>query len=150
MGESLELRKSERRSHEWMRNFIEIPWNADRMMAANGFVRAWMPRSNREDVCMAGQPNILWILTTQWRAMATGYTGDANARTPWLDGLASEAVDFSQATTPHPLGPQARAALLTGKLCPENGVRGYWDALPANARTVAHALNNRGYATAHV
>ena len=97
---------------------------------------------------MAGQPNILWILTTQWRAMATGYTGDVNARTPWLDGLASEAVDFSQATTPHPLGPQARAALLTGKLCPENGVRGYWDALPATARTVAHALNDRGYATA--
>ncbi len=97
---------------------------------------------------MSSQPNILWILTTQWRGMATGYAGDANARTPWLDGLASEAVDFSQATTPHPLGPQARAALLTGKLCPENGVRGYWEALPANARTVAHALNDRGYATA--
>jgi arylsulfatase A-like enzyme len=80
--------------------------------------------------------------------MATGYAGDANARTPWLDGLAAEAVDFTQATTPHPLGPQARAALLTGKLCPENGVRGYWDALPAGGRTIAHALNDRGYATA--
>jgi len=97
---------------------------------------------------MAGQPNILWIVTTQLRAMATGYAGDANARTPWLDGLASEAVDYTQATTPHPLGPQARAALLTGKLCPENGVKGYWDALPTGARTVAHALNDRGYATA--
>ncbi len=43
--------------------------------------------------------------------MATGYAGDANARTPWLDGLASEAVNFTQAVTPHPLGPQARAAL---------------------------------------
>lgn len=80
--------------------------------------------------------------------MATGYAGDANARTPWLDGLASEAVNYTQAVTPHPLGPQARAALLTGKLCPENGVSGYWDALPVNARTVAHALKDRGYATA--
>lgn len=97
---------------------------------------------------MAGQPNILWILTTQWRAQATGYAGDANARTPWLDGLASEAVNYTQAVTPHPLGPQARAALLTGKLCPENGVSGYWDALPTSARTVAHALKDRGYATA--
>jgi len=147
---------------------------------------------------MAGQPNILWIVTTQLRAMATGYAGDANARTPWLDGLASEAVDYLQATTPHPLGPQARAALLTGKLCPENGVKGYWDPLPVYegkvergprtrsnpsgllrqgyearggrvppqdrssgagqslhgvqapplGRTVAHALNDRGYATA--
>ena len=106
---------------------------------------------------MADQPNILWIVTTQWRAQATGYAGDANARTPWLDGLASEAVNFTQAVTPHPLGPQARAALLTGKLCPENGVSGYWDPLPtyepgsatpATGRTVAHALKDRGYATA--
>lgn len=94
------------------------------------------------------QPNILWIVTTQWRAMATGYAGDVNARTPWLDGLASEAVNYTQAVTPHPLGPQARAALLTGKLCPENGVKGYWDALPKEARTMAHALKDRGYSTA--
>jgi arylsulfatase A-like enzyme len=97
---------------------------------------------------MARQPNILWILTTQWRAQATGYAGDPNARTPWLDGLASEATNYTQAVTPHPLGPQARAALLTGKLCPENGVSDYWDPLPADARTVAHALKDRGYVTA--
>ena len=111
---------------------------------------------------MAAQPNILWIVTTQWRAAATGYAGDGNARTPWLDGLASEAVNYTQAVTPHPFGPQARAALLTGKLCPENGVSDYWDPLPiydeqqnpsggrgpALGRTVAHALRDRGYATA--
>jgi arylsulfatase A-like enzyme len=94
------------------------------------------------------RPNILWILTTQWRASATGYAGDPNAQTPWLDGLASEAVNYLQAVTPHPLGPQARAALLTGKLSPENGVNDYWDPLPVEARTVAHALRDRGYATA--
>ncbi len=97
---------------------------------------------------MPTRPNILWILTTQWRASATGYAGDPNARTPWLDGLASEAVNYAQAVTPHPLGPQARAALLTGKLSPENGVSDYWDPLPTDARTVAHALRDRGYATA--
>lgn len=97
---------------------------------------------------MPGRPNILWIVTTQWRAQATGYAGDPNARTPWLDGLASESIDYTQAVSPHPLGPQARAALLTGKLCPENGVSDYWDPLPDKARTVAHALQKRGYATA--
>jgi arylsulfatase A-like enzyme len=97
---------------------------------------------------MSSQPHILWIVTTQWRASATGYQDDYNARTPWLDGLASEAIDYRQAVTPHPLGPQARAALLTGKLCPDNGVRDYWDPLPADARTIAHALNDRGYSTA--
>lgn len=79
---------------------------------------------------MPARPNILWILTTQWRAQATGYAGDVNALTPWLDGLASESVNYTQAVTPHPMGPQARAALLTGQLCPGNGVSGYWDALP--------------------
>ncbi|HVZ64763.1 MAG TPA: sulfatase-like hydrolase/transferase [Lacunisphaera sp.] len=114
---------------------------------------------------MAGQPNILWIVTTQWRAMATGYADDPNARTPWLDGLASESIDYTQAVTPHPLGPQARAALLTGRLCPENGVSDYWDPLPIYlpeaegeagdgpkppprlGRTIAHALHDRGYVT---
>jgi len=97
---------------------------------------------------MARPPNILWIVTTQWRAQATGYAGDANARTPWLDGLAADARDYTQAVTPHPLGPQARAALLTGQLPAESGVRGYWDPLPAATRTVAHALGDRGYSTA--
>ncbi|MBI2517428.1 MAG: sulfatase-like hydrolase/transferase [Opitutae bacterium] len=114
---------------------------------------------------MPSPPNILWIVTTQWRAQACGYAGDPNARTPWLDGLASEAVDYTQAVTPHPLGPQARAALLTGQHCPENGVSDYHDPLPIYwtgatgasggpsgpalplGRTVAHALRDRGYAT---
>src|SRR5208283_2194078 len=66
-------------------------------------------------------PNILWIVTTQWRAQAAGYAGDPNARTPFLDALARESVDFTQAVTPHPFGPFARAAMLTGMPSPENG-----------------------------
>lgn len=93
-------------------------------------------------------PNILWILTTQWRAAACGYAGDPNARTPQLDRLAAESVNFAQAVTPHPFGPFARAALLTGVPSPENGVRDYFDPLPVEARTVAHELGARGYATA--
>lgn len=93
-------------------------------------------------------PNILWLVTTQWRAQACGYAGDANARTPHLDALAAAAVNYTQAITPHPFGPFARAALLTGVPSPANGVVDYYDPLPAHARTVAHALQARGYATA--
>jgi arylsulfatase A-like enzyme len=93
-------------------------------------------------------PNILWIVTTQWRAQACGYAGDPNARTPCLDAFAAESLDFTQAVTPHPFGPFARAAMLTGVLSPENGVRDYFDPLPADARTLAHTLGGRGYATA--
>ncbi len=93
-------------------------------------------------------PNILWILTTQWRAQACGYSGDPNVRTPHLDALAAEAVNFTQAVTPHPFGPFARAALLTGVPSPENGVRDYFDPLPESSRTIAHAMHARGYFTA--
>jgi arylsulfatase A-like enzyme len=95
-----------------------------------------------------GRPNILWIVATQWRATACGYAGDANARTPHLDALAAQGVDYAQAVTPHPFGPFARAALLTGLPSPANGVRDYFDPLPADARTIAHEMTARGYATA--
>jgi arylsulfatase A-like enzyme len=97
---------------------------------------------------MPRSPNILWIVTTQWRAAACGYAGDPNARTPHLDALAAQSVNYAQAVTPHPFGPFARAAMLTGTPSPENGVRDYFDPLPTSARTIAHALRARGYATA--
>lgn len=93
-------------------------------------------------------PDILWIVTTQWRADATGYAGNAQARTPRLDAFAKEAVNFDQAVTPHPFGPFARAALLTGVGSPRNGVRDYFDVLPPDRRTVAQMLRERGYLTA--
>jgi arylsulfatase A-like enzyme len=97
---------------------------------------------------MEHSPNILWIVTTQWRAQSTGFSGDANARTPSLDRLAAQSVNYTQAVTPHPFGPFARAALLTGRLSPENGVADYFDSLPAGTRTIAHDLAERGYRTA--
>lgn len=93
-------------------------------------------------------PDILWVVATQWRAQATGYAGDLNARTPSLDALAAQSVNFTQAVTPHPFGPFARAALLTGVLSPENGVWDYFDPLPVESRTIAHELIGRGYQTA--
>ena len=97
---------------------------------------------------MPSSPDILWIVTTQWRAQATGYAGDVNAHTPSLDALAANSVNYTQAVTPHPFGPFARAAMLTGVLSPENGVRDYFDPLPIMSRTIAHGLGQRGYRTA--
>ena len=96
----------------------------------------------------APRPNILWIVTTQWRGQACGFAGDANARTPHLDGFAGRSVVFDQAFSNHPFGPFARALLLSGRFSPANGVRDYWDPLPRDARTVAHHLGAAGYRTA--
>jgi len=109
---------------------------------------------------MKARPDILWIVTTQWRAQACGYAGDPNARTPHLDALAAQSINYTQAVTPHPFGPFARAALLTGVPSPANGLRGYFDPLPRYVpgavavaggkppgRTIAHELGERGYDT---
>jgi arylsulfatase A-like enzyme len=93
-------------------------------------------------------PNILWVVTTQWRAQAFGFAGDPNARTPRLDALAAESLNFDQAVTPHPFGPFARAAMLTGIPSPCNGVRDYFDPLPGGSPTLAVELSARGYSTA--
>ncbi len=93
-------------------------------------------------------PNLLWIVTTQWRAQACGYAGDSQARTPFMDALAAQSVSYTAAVTPHPFGPFARAAMLTGVESPQNGVRGYFDPLPPGSRTIAHDLAEQGYATA--
>jgi arylsulfatase A-like enzyme len=106
------------------------------------------PEPKTRNAGPVGPPGILWLVTTQWRASATGYAGDPNARTPHLDALAAASVNYAQAVTPHPFGPFARAALLTGVPAPANGVRDYFDPLPARARTIAHRLEARGYATA--
>jgi arylsulfatase A-like enzyme len=97
---------------------------------------------------MDARPDIVWVVTTQWRGQATRYAGDVNARTPFLDRLASQAINYTQAVTPHPFGPFARAALLTGATSPENGVKDYFDPLPREARTIAHELKDAGYSTA--
>lgn len=96
---------------------------------------------------MSRPPNILWLVTTQWRAQATGAAGDPNARTPHFDALAATGRHYRQAVTPHPFGPWARAALLTGVPSPQNGIRDYFDPLPPSTRTVAHTLGLRGYRT---
>ncbi|MBT5901110.1 MAG: sulfatase-like hydrolase/transferase [Opitutaceae bacterium] len=93
--------------------------------------------------------SILWVVTTQWRGQAWSGGGDRNASTPELAALAARGTHYNQATTPHPFGPFARAALLTGTPSPENGVKDYYDPLPPAARTIAHDLGEAGYRTAH-
>ena len=93
-------------------------------------------------------PNVVVVMTTQWRAQSTGFAGDGNAVTPCLDALAEESIDFFQAVTPHPFGVFARAAFLTGTACPSNGIRDYYDSLSKDSRTIAHCFGEQGYDTA--
>lgn len=97
---------------------------------------------------MPARPDIVWIVTTQWRAQSLGCNGDRDVHTPNIDAFAGRSINYVQAVTPHPFGPFARAALLTGIPSPTNGVIDYHDPLPRSAHTIAHELGAAGYDTA--
>ena len=59
------------------------------------------------------RPNVIFILTDQWRASAFGYAGDPNVKTPQIDRFANEAVNFTNAVSVCPVCTPARASLLT-------------------------------------
>jgi arylsulfatase A-like enzyme len=95
------------------------------------------------------RPDILWIVTTQWRGQACGFAGDPNARTPALDAFARQAVVYEQAFSNHPFGPFAPRHPAHRQALSNNGVADYWDPLPREADTIARRLASAGYATAY-
>jgi len=93
------------------------------------------------------RPDIVVVLTSQCRAGALGYAGDVNASTPCLDAMAEAAIDLREAVTPHPFGVFARAALLTGRRSPGNGLADYFDSLPEGPCAWAEAFGRLDYFT---
>jgi arylsulfatase A-like enzyme len=93
------------------------------------------------------KPNVLWILTDQMRAQATGYNGDPNVRTPHLDRLAVEGVNFTHAVSGTPLCSPFRGSLITGKYPHRSSVPGLNSPFDPSMPTVAHAFREHGYQT---
>src|SRR5512137_2209026 len=61
------------------------------------------------------KPNIVFVLTDQWRAQAFGYTGDPNVKTPCIDALAARSINFVNTVSVSPVCTPYRASLLTGR-----------------------------------
>ncbi|MDP4284208.1 MAG: sulfatase, partial [Bacteroidota bacterium] len=45
------------------------------------------------------KPNVLILHADEWRAQATGYSGDKNVKTPNLDKLAATSANFTLAVS---------------------------------------------------
>jgi len=60
-------------------------------------------------------PNVVFVLTDQWRAQAFGFAGDPNVKTPHLDRLAGQSLRFMNAIAGVPVCCPTRASLLTGQ-----------------------------------
>jgi len=106
-------------------------------------------------------PNIVFILADDLGYAELGCYGQTLIKTPNIDSLAREGMRFTQYYSGHPVCAPSRCALLTGFHSGHGAVRdnkeiGEWKSwqgqwpLPADTRTVAHILKERGYATACV
>jgi arylsulfatase A-like enzyme len=95
------------------------------------------------------KPNIVYILTDQWRGSALGYAGNPDVKTPNLDAFAKESVNFTNAVSVTPVCTPHRAALLTGKFPTTTGMFVNDIYLPAEEVTMAELFKEAGYNTAY-
>ena len=98
----------------------------------------------------APKPNVIYILTDQWRASAFGYTGDPNVKTPHIDRLAEEAVSFANAVSVTPVCTPHRASLLTGRYPTTTGMFLNDIYLPNQELCMAEIFKEAGYQTGYL
>ena len=96
------------------------------------------------------KPNLVFIFADQWRAGATGYAGNRDVRTPNLDKLAKESVNFANAVSGCPVCSPYRASLMTGRYPLTNGVFLNDVRLSNDVVSIAQAFNQAGYETGYV
>ena len=115
------------------------------------FISGCNPKKEKVvEVVKDTQPNVLILLTDQWRAQATGYAGDPNISTPYLDSLAAKSVNFKNAVSGMPVCSPFRASLLTGQRPLTHGVFMNDVQLDTNAVTIAKVMAKKGYDTGYI
>jgi arylsulfatase A-like enzyme len=95
----------------------------------------------------AKKPNIVFVFADQWRAQATGYSGDPNlqGKTPNLDKLAAESVNLTNAVSTCPVCTPYRASLLTGQYALTHGLFLNDAPLRNEAITITEVCYDTGY-----
>src|SRR5881275_2291778 len=91
---------------------------------------------------------ILFITTDQQRYDALGCNGNKIARTPVVDRLAADGINYRRAYNQNTVCMPARSTMLTGQYVRTHGVVANGIALPEDAPSVAAHLGQHGYKTA--
>jgi arylsulfatase A-like enzyme len=93
--------------------------------------------------------NILFITTDQQRFDSLGCNGGEIARTPVIDKLAAEGINYQRAYNQNTVCMPARSTMLTGQYVRTHGVVANGIPLPTDAPSVAaHLAEHAGYRTA--
>ena len=100
----------------------------------------------------ATRPNVLFILTDQWRYSAFSHADhrDLVVATPHLDAFVSEAVRWRRSYSTTPVCSPERATLMTGRYAHQHGVYQNDLMLPPGNRCLAEVFRESGYSTHYI
>lgn len=121
-----------------------------RKRSANLTRRNFLQAAGAKATTARKRPNVLFLLTDQWRAQATGYNGDSNAHTPILDRFARQCVDYRNAVSGTPVCCPYRASLMTGEYPLKHGVFINDVELKPSGPTLAEVFAKSGYRTGYI
>jgi arylsulfatase A-like enzyme len=96
------------------------------------------------------KPNLVFIFADQWRAQSTGYAGNSDVKTPQLDKLASQSINFTNAVSGCPVCSPYRASLLTGQYWLTHGIFYNDKPLDPDATTIGKVYGKAGYETGYI
>ena len=98
----------------------------------------------------ANRPNVIYVMADQLRHDAMGYAGNMKAKTPNLDKLAGESLNFTNCVSVSPVCAPHRASLLTGKYSSSTGMVVNELRINPNQTSIAHVVNDYGYNTGYI
>ena len=103
-----------------------------------------------DPVLSQDKPNIILILTDQWRGQAIGAMNEDIVLTPRLDELASSGILFRNAYTTRAICGPSRACILSGQYPITTGVYGNSVRMSASSETLGTVAKANGYKTAYI
>lgn len=107
------------------------------------------------------QPNIIFVFADDWGFGDLGSHGSTFCKTPNLDKMASEGIDFQNVSVVNPVCSPSRVGVMTGQFPARHSVHGHFASVQSHVRRnmpdwlnptapmLPRMLKKAGYATAH-
>src|SRR5690606_860303 len=102
------------------------------------------------DVCSSDLPNVVVILTDDQRWDALSVNGNPHLKTPNIDKLAAEGVNFKNYFCTTSLCSPSRASILSGLYAHAHGVVNNFTEYPKDLKAFPGVLQSIGYETAYI
>src|SRR5437016_3233299 len=97
------------------------------------------------DQAISRRPNVLYVIADMERAYSMGCYGDANAKTPNLDGFAAQGFRMDACISATPVCCPYRASLMSGQLAHHNGMLSNGCQFKPTVKCLGETFKEAGY-----